>query len=237
MTATKPQADEQVDRLYQNLRRDHGEGDSKANGYLYHGYFLREQEVLFGLLNPQAKVILDVGCGSGLMCSPLAGQRSLVAGVDFNEAACRDAKANDIAVIRGDAFVLPIGAASVDEIVCCQFFNQQSASAVKQFINESARVLRPGGRVIMIWRNHEAYVHRIALALFRVLERIGQLPKFPYENHTIESIARAAEICDLTLEYSAVTFPPLSWVSEVTHSLRAKAVGASNICILSKQKN
>ena len=235
MKGVKPQADESVDAVYQSLRRKHGDDNSRANGYLWHGYFLREQKILFNLLNSDAETTLDVGCGSGLMCVPLIGKRKLVAGVDFNQGACLDAKANGISTIRGDAFELPITTASIDEIVCCQFFNQQSESAVMQFVSESARVLRPGGRVIMIWRNHEAYVHRAALALFRVLEQLRHLPKFPYENHTIESVSRAGERFKLTTQYAAVAFPPFSWVSEATGSWRAKFIGASNISILTKQ--
>lgn len=235
MKATKPKADESVDALYQSLRSKHGDDNSKANGYLWHGYFLREQKILFGLLNPEANVILDVGCGSGLMCAPLVEKRALVAGVDFNQEACMDAKANGVAIVRGDAFELPVASESIDEIVCCQFFNQQSESAVMQFVSESARVLRPGGHVIMIWRNHEAYVHRVALALFRILERMRRLPKFPYENHTIESISRIGKQFGMTEQYTAVAFPPFSWVNQATGSWQASIIGASNISILTKR--
>jgi SAM-dependent methyltransferase len=260
MVEKNPQADESVNELYGALRSKHGEGNSKANGYLWHGYFVREQKLLFSILDSHAsqeraqldvtenksaqsqfsrngKVLLDVGCGSGLMCSPLVANRRIVAGLDFNEAACLDAKTNGIEVIRGDAFGLPIGSDTVDEIVTCQFFNQQSASAVSRFVEESARVLRPGGRVIMIWRNGEALVHRLALAAFRLLERIRDVPRFPYENHAIAGLVAEGRKYQLEAEYSAVSFPPCSWLSEDTGTLAAKIIGASNICVLRKPTN
>ena len=87
MVENSPQADEKVNELYLELRNKHGEGNSKANGYLWHGYFLREQKLLFSLLeslappesaadkndrdklaaNKRGRILLDVGCGSGLM--------------------------------------------------------------------------------------------------------------------------------------------------------------------------
>lgn len=226
-----------VDNLYARLRDTHGGGDSKANGYLWHGYFEREQEILFSMLNPHAEILIDIACGSGLMCQPLVSQRSLVAGLDFNAAACIDAAANGIEIVRGDAFNLPFASACADEIVCCQFFNQQSSSAVQSFIGECARVLRANGRVIMVWRNGEAWVHRAALAVLRSAERLRKRPRFPYENHAISQLRTYAESASLTMEYSAVSFPPLGWRSEQITSRKARLFGASNICILRKPDN
>ncbi|MGR8949334.1 MAG: class I SAM-dependent methyltransferase [Gammaproteobacteria bacterium] len=234
MAKRQPQADEQVDALYHALRDKHGAGDSKANGYVSHGYFLREQQILFEMLNPSAQVLVDVGCGSGLMCKPLIGQRELVVGLDFNRDACSDARRNGIKAVRGDAFILPFAHGSVDEIVCCQFFNQQNSEAILKFIQNSARVLKPGGRLIMIWRNGESYVHRIALFLARIVNRICRRPQFPYENHRISSIVMLGVQSGLVSELQAVSFPPGSWVSNELDTLIARWIGASNICILRK---
>ena len=95
-------------------------------------------------------------------------------------------------------------------------------------------MLRPGGRVIMIWRNGEAFIHRLALTVFRLLERLRHLPSFPYENHAIAAIIATGCKYELQAEYSAVSFPPCSWVSEATDTLAATMIGASNICILRK---
>ena len=234
MNRPDPTADQEVDALYRTLRDKHGAGDSKANGYVTHGYFLREQEILFGLLNPSADILLDLGCGSGLMCKPLVNRRELVVGLDFNKNACEDAQRNGLQAIRGDAFELPICENSVQEIVCCQFFNQQNKDAVAKLIEESARVLRPGGRLIMIWRNGEAYIHRGALFLARIAAKVKSNPQFPYENHSLASVVALGRTNNLVAEFGAVSFPPTKWVSNNVHSLAAKWVGASSICILRK---
>ena len=217
MNRPDPTADQEVDALYRTLRDKHGAGDSKANGYVTHGYFLREQEILFGLLNPSADILLDLGCGSGLMCKPLVNRRELVVGLDFNKNACEDAQRNGLQAIRGDAFELPICENSVQEIVCCQFFNQQNKDAVAKLIEETARVLRPGGRLIMIWRNGEAYIHRGALFLARIAAKVKGNPQFPYENHSLASVVALGRTNNLVAEFGAVSFPPTKWVSNNVH--------------------
>lgn len=234
MTKEQIAADRDVDDLYASLRGRYGGRNSRANGYIYDGYFRSEQRTLFALLNSEARVLVDVACGSGLMVQPLVDRREQVIGVDFNAGACRAAQANGLTVVRGDAFRLPLGDAVVDEIVTCQFFNQQTPAAVRQFIAESARVLRGGGRLIMVWRNGSALVHRLALACFKWIDRARGLPSFPYEIHSLESVAAYAVAAGLTVDRQAVSFPPLGWCSDEVASRRAKWIGASNICVLSK---
>ena len=227
-------ADRDVDKLYVELRGRYGADNSRANGYLYEGYFRREQQLLFSLLNVEASVLVDVACGSGLMLLPLIDERNQVIGIDFNADACAAARINGLTVVRGDAFALPLANASIDEIVSCQFFNQQPTSAVQQFIAESARVLRPGGRVVMVWRNGTAWVHRLALMCFGVVDKLRRFPSFPYENHSQASIRTYAANAGLTVVMQGVSFPPLGWRSSAIDSVPAKLIGASNICVLEK---
>lgn len=227
-------ADRDVDDLYAGLRSRHGGSNPRANGYVYEGYFRREQQILFALLNAEAEILVDVACGSGLMVQPLIGKRDLVLGVDFNRDACRAAQANGLTIVRGDAFRLPFADASIDEIVTCQFFNQQQPAAVRRFVFESTRVLRPRGRVIMVWRNGTAWVHRLALFTFGALDRLRGRPRFPYEDHSFADIRAYADAAGLAPRLQNVSFPPLSWCSDAVDSIAARIVGASNICILEK---
>ncbi len=227
-------ADREVDGLYADLRRRHGDRNPRANGYLYEGYFRAEQRILFSLLDTNARILVDVACGSGLMVQPLIDLRGQVIGIDFNADACAAARNNGLAVVRGDAFGLPFADAAVDEIVTCQFFNQQQPAAVQHFIAESARVLRPGGRLIMVWRNGTAWIHRLALWCFGLLDRLRRLPNFPYENHSLDRIRAYAANAGLAVASQSVSFPPLGWRSSATDSWLARIIGASNICVLEK---
>jgi ubiquinone/menaquinone biosynthesis C-methylase UbiE len=228
-------ADRSVDKLYASMRDRHGAVNSRANGYLYEGYFLNEQQLLFSLLNIRSDVLIDVACGSGLMLLPLVDDQRTIVGIDFNSQAARASFDNRLSVIRGDAFHLPFGDSTVDEVVTCQFFNQQRPTAVQQFILESARILRPGGRLIMVWRNGTSWIHRLALFVFGTLDRLRGVEQFPYENHEFSSIESYAESGELSIVAQMVSFPPTKWSSPMIDSWKARLFGASNICIVEKR--
>ena len=56
------------------------------------------------------------------------------------------------------------------------------------FSLEAARVLRPGGRAVLVWRNGAALIHRLAHACLCVIDRLRGLPEFPQFVHSIEDL-------------------------------------------------
>ena len=228
------QGDKATDRLYVDLRERYGDGSPLANGYRSRTYFLREQAVLHQLLDPNASTLVDVGCGSGLMLRPLVGAERLVFGIDFNADSCRAAMANGFPVVRGDAFALPFADDSVDEITSCQFFNQQTAEGLRTFAAEAARVLNAGGRVILVWRNGSALIHRLAHAGLSVADRLRGLPAFPQFVHRIEDVRAYLSAAGLDIEREEVSCPPLGWRSRNVTGLMSRIIGASCIVIARK---
>ena len=229
-------ADAEVDGLYAPLRGRFGPDDPQANGYRYRGYFLAEQQLLLTLTNPAAQAVADVGCGSGLMAQPLLAAERLLIGVDYNRDACAAAAANGLAVLRGDAFHLPFAPASLDEIITCQFFNQQQPASVERFIAESAAALKTGGRLIMVWRNGTTLIHRAALAGLGVMDALRRRPRFPHYNHSLAEISEYGRRAGLTVERQLVSFPSLRWSSARVDGLLAKLIGASAIAVLHKAR-
>lgn len=227
-------ADRDTDALYAGMRGRFGEARAAANGYRYEGYFRREQQVLHGLMNPRARVVLDACCGSGLMLAPLVGGARTVFGVDFNRDACAAAFANGFPVVRGDAYRLPLADGSVDEVTNCQFFNQQDDAGVDAFLGEVARVLKPGGRAILVWRNADAAIHRAAHALLTLADRVRGLPAFPQFRHPLDDVAAVAAAHGLEREHAEVSCPPLNWRSDAVDGFAARLVGASNILVARK---
>lgn len=228
------QGDKTTDRLYIELRERYGHNSPLANGYRSRAYFLREQAVLHGLLDPQASTVVDIGCGSGLMLRPLVDTGRLVLGVDFNADACSAAKANGFPVVRGDAFALPFATDSVDEITSCQFFNQQAAEGLTTFAAEAKRVLAPGGRVIIVWRNGSALIHRFAHAGLNMADRLRGLPTFPQFVHRVEEVRAYLSAAGLEVQHEEVSCPPLRWRSRNVTGLMARLIGASCIVIAAK---
>lgn len=227
-------ADRDTDALYAGMRRRFGTRRAAANGYRYEGYFRREQALLLSLLDADAAIVLDVACGSGLMLEPLRDGTRLVLGLDFNADACAAARANGAPVVRGDAFALPFADGSVDQIVNCQFFNQQPRAGVQRFVAEVARVLRPGGAAVLVWRNAESGIHRIAHALLTALDRVRGLPEFPQESHPLADVAQVVAQAGLVAEHREVSCPPLGWRSVAIDGVLARLIGASCVLVVRK---
>lgn len=114
----------------------------------------RELEVVFDLVGPVDGLrVLDVGCGDGAYLVEAGRRGATVTGVDASAemlaAAGRRARENGVEVrlCRGDAGALPFDDASFDVVVAvamlCLVPDPTSAIA------EMARVLAPGGRLIV----------------------------------------------------------------------------------------
>jgi demethylmenaquinone methyltransferase / 2-methoxy-6-polyprenyl-1,4-benzoquinol methylase len=94
-------------------------------------------------LTPGAAV-LDVGCGTGDLCDVAAAAGYAPVGVDFS-AGMLAAAHTRAPLTRADALALPIPDACVDGVV--SGFALRNFVDLGRFFRESARVLRPGGRV------------------------------------------------------------------------------------------
>ncbi len=100
-----------------------------------------------------SKTLLDVGCGSGQTAIPAAKRGITVTGVDIAENLVEHARrraANEKLNARfdvGDAENLPYSNASYD--VVTSMFGAMFAPRPEQVVKEFARVLKPGGRLIM----------------------------------------------------------------------------------------
>jgi SAM-dependent methyltransferase len=130
---------------------DEGEGLPELTGGCRHpgGLELSERVVdLAGL--PAGAVLLDVGCGDGVTAEHLARRSGLrVVGVDRSAALVREGRdrCSDLDLREGSAERLPLPDASVDAVLaeCVLSIVDDPAAAV----DEWARVLRPGGRLLV----------------------------------------------------------------------------------------
>ena len=96
---------------------------------------------------PHGSTVLDVACGTGDLCRELAKRGYRPVGVD-RSAGMLAALTTTAPVLRGDALGMPFRANSVDGVVCG--FALRNFSALRPFLVECARVLRPGGRVALL---------------------------------------------------------------------------------------
>ncbi len=145
--------------------------------------------------------ILDVGCGPGLLVAEMADAVSpsgWVIGLDVSEAMLAVARrrcepvANRTSLVRGDATALPFSAASFDAAVSTQVF--EYVADVESALAELYRVVRPGGRVLLLdtdWGSvvwHSSDPARMRRMLAAWMERFAD----PYLPRTLAPRLRAA---------------------------------------------
>lgn len=165
-------------------------------------------------------VVLDVCCGTGDMLRLFAGlpeRPSRVIGLDFSagmlaagqyegQASTGDPTARGAAkaaaaiqLLRGDAQRLPLRDASVDVVSCA--FGVRNFQQLDRGLAEMQRVLRPGGRVVilefappasaLVRFGYRLYTERVLPLLGRLIsrDRVGAYKYLPHSIRTFETTA------------------------------------------------
>ena len=125
---------------------------------------------------------LDVGCGPGHLGVRLAAAGVPVVGIDRDEAMLEHARdrrnahgAHRFAVLRADAASLPFRDASLAGVVATSLCG--CLSDASGFLGEAARVLRPGGRLVLTFTNRDSLLLRLNGVIGQVERRItGRTP-------------------------------------------------------------
>ena len=227
-------ADKDTDARYEFLRNRHGKKNPQANGYRIGSFFEREQRIISSALEKENGPFVDVACGSGLMLEPLLKDGHTVYGLDYNKDACIGARDNGITILRGDAFQMPFPDNTIGQIINCQFLNQQTADQTQKFIEESARVLKKGGRLIILWRHARSVIHKTSHTVFTFLDKFTGQPPFPQYEHPMQEIKDFAENAGLNVKKEAVTMPFLKPDTICSDGIPAKVIGASLFIVLEK---
>jgi len=129
---------------------------------------IRQRERLLDRVHwPDVSRVLDVGCGRGLLAIGAArrlGRDGMVVGVDLWQAAdlagndpaaavenaSKEAVTDRVGIVTGDMRALPLADRSVDVVVSSlAIHNVQGQAGRARAIAEIARVLKPGGVVVI----------------------------------------------------------------------------------------
>ncbi len=102
-------------------------------------------------------VVLDIGCGTGLVTLPAARRAARTIGIDASATMLERLRARaaaegitDIRLIHGDMRRLPLPDRSVDVVVSCYAFHHLTDDGKELATAEAFRVLRPGGRIVAV---------------------------------------------------------------------------------------
>ena len=197
------------DAVYDQLRDEFGDASPKASGYLSERSFVRERALVLEAVGDAPGTVLDVGCGGGLVSLPLVAAGHRVVGMDFNAGACRCAKSNGIEALRGNAFELPLAGDAADLVLNVEFAQEHEPEMVDRLLREVARVLRPGGRLVLVWGNRGSLAHRIMGPLSRIWEVLrGRKPLASVVHHTMADMRAAGQRAGLALDDAFAIFPP-----------------------------
>lgn len=100
--------------------------------------------------SPQGGTVVDVGCGPSLYRSAVSGR---YIGVDITDAPYRDRIPRDVDVVA-PADAMPLADETVDLLFTLAAFYQMGDS--RSVLAEFRRVLRPGGRLLVVDYNRRA---------------------------------------------------------------------------------
>lgn len=123
----------------------------------------------------QQSILVDVGCGTGLLAQLFCGFGCKVVGVEPNQA-MREAGQELLArypnfqMMEGSAETIPLSGTSVDFITAAQayhWFDQKEAR------HEFMRILKPNGWAVLIWNDREFQGSPFADAYESLVQRFG----------------------------------------------------------------
>jgi ubiquinone/menaquinone biosynthesis C-methylase UbiE len=155
-------------RLYDWMARVHTLGRERK---------LRHWTLDLANLQP-GNVVLDVGCGTGTLLlaaaervGPSGALHGIEPSTEMAAHARRKAEAQRVplAVVEGSADSLPYPPASFDAVFCTLVLHHLPGSMQEGAIREMRRVLRPGGRVVIVeWQRPKSFARAITSPLFLV---------------------------------------------------------------------
>jgi ubiquinone/menaquinone biosynthesis C-methylase UbiE len=109
------------------------------------------ERVLTILREKGAKIVLDAGCGDGRFVLDARAAGFDVTGIDVSARALRFAKAYspDAEFVEGDVAEMPFRKSSFDAVVCMHVLEHIVPEKAPRVVAEIARVLKPGGTLIL----------------------------------------------------------------------------------------
>jgi len=119
---------------------------------------------------PAGGRILEVGCGTGMNLRSYHRPEWKIAGLDLSMESLRRAArsvpaGHNIDFIRGSATGLPFASGAFDAVVCANTLQHIPTDALRRrAFSELARVVRPGGRVVVSVHAHSARRRRLGYA-------------------------------------------------------------------------
>lgn len=95
----------------------------------------------------EGALLVDLGCGAGLLAPHLVGKGYRHVGVDLTASALRQAREHGVTVLRGDVTAVPLADGCADVVAAGEIL--EHVSDLPAAVGEACRLLRPGGRLVI----------------------------------------------------------------------------------------
>jgi 2-polyprenyl-6-hydroxyphenyl methylase/3-demethylubiquinone-9 3-methyltransferase len=155
---------------YARPRNDVGQYDDLADEWwrpggvftMLHGIAAARARMIPPATRPGA-VLVDIGCGAGLLAPHLAGKGYRHVGVDLVASALGLARAHGVTAVRGDALRLPLADSIADVVSAGELL--EHVPDMPGTVAEVCRVLRPGGLLVLDTLNDTLACRLVAVTL------------------------------------------------------------------------
>jgi 2-polyprenyl-6-hydroxyphenyl methylase / 3-demethylubiquinone-9 3-methyltransferase len=116
-------------------------------------------------------ILVDLGCGGGLLAAHVAGKGYRHVGVDLVRSALEQARTHGVDAVQADAVRLPFATGCADVVSAGELL--EHVIDMPGAVAEACRILRPGGRLVLDTLNDTALARllavRVAEAVFPVV--------------------------------------------------------------------
>jgi 2-polyprenyl-6-hydroxyphenyl methylase/3-demethylubiquinone-9 3-methyltransferase len=123
-------------------------------------------EARAALIPPAARpgaVLVDLGCGAGLLAPHVAGKGYTHIGVDLTRSALEQARPYGVRAVHGDITRLPVTDACADVVSAGEVL--EHVTDPRAAIAHACRILRPGGRLVLDTLNATVLARFFAVTL------------------------------------------------------------------------
>jgi 2-polyprenyl-6-hydroxyphenyl methylase / 3-demethylubiquinone-9 3-methyltransferase len=117
-------------------------------------------------------VLVDLGCGAGLVAPHLGGKGYRHVGVDITTSALTQAREHGVAPVRGSVDRIPLRDGCADVVVAGEIL--EHVTDLPRAVAEACRLLRPGGLLVIDTIAATALARLVAI---RISERLPAVPK------------------------------------------------------------
>ncbi|GAA1880270.1 methyltransferase domain-containing protein [Asanoa iriomotensis] len=135
-------------------------------------------------------LLVDVGCGAGLLAPHLHDHGYHHVGVDLVPSALEQAASHGVTPIAGDAAAIPLAGASAHVVVAGEIL--EHVPDLEGTVAELCRVLRPGGLLVLDTLNDTTVSRVLAV---QIAERMPRAPRGIHDPDLFVDPVRLTRLC------------------------------------------